>query len=88
MYDGKCIRDRLNVSCNLLSEAICECSEIKNTNHRLRQVLADLRSTADIANLTSTNQAPGIPIPAHPNNRQDSKPQPVGWDLELDIDLT
>ena len=84
MYDGKCIQHRLCVSSKLLKEALGVCDQMKDCNRSLKENIEVSRNTLDRNTISRDNMTSGT-IQA---DRVPTKNIQVGWDVELDIDLT
>ncbi len=84
MYDGKCIQHRLCVSGKLLKEVLEVCDQMKDSNRALKELIGVSRNTPDQIIISRDDITSGT-VPA---DRAPLKISRVGWDVELDIDLT
>ena len=88
MQDGKRIEDRLNVSRGLLRDAQRSCQEMKILDASIKQVISETRRSLSAGTHRYQHPPSAVPNPTNHTTEPTTKPKPVGWDLELDIDLT
>ena len=88
MHEGKCIDERLCVSRGLLGKAKYTCDEMKLMNPAIRQVVSETRQRNDSESEKRHAANQEMQVQADPNVYETVKPNTLGWDVELDIDLT